>query len=268
MSLETNRAVRKNQVLSEGEQRALGIACFLAEAGRLPGKHALIVDDPVTSLDQQRLRRVTERLVKEAADGRQVIIFTHNLVFYQEVLAAAAASNPQVPVLQNFISKQDGKFGIIKNDDVPWIAKKVTERIADLRARLGCVPATVDRTTDSYRRTAKEFYGDLRDTWERLVEEVLLGGVVQRFNSGVKTQNLKTVTVTNDDYRIIFAAMKRVSEMVHDMAPGRNMPAPDTAEMRRDLEALENYRNGFRARKHNTEEERAALEHPPTAEVA
>lgn len=266
MSLETNRAVRKNQVMSESEQRALGIACFLAEAARVPGKHALIVDDPVTSLDQQRLRRVAERLAKEALEGRQVVIFTHNLVFYKEVLSVAAET--QVPVLQNFISKRDGKAGIISNNDEPWIAKKVTKRIADLHKRLAAIPANVDCGSEAHRRLVKEFYGDLRDTWERMVEEVLLGGVVERFESGIKTQSLKSITVTDEDYQTVFAAMKRVSEKVHDMAAGRNIAAPDVAEMKRDVDALDTYRGKVRERKSEMEDRRKALEEPPKAEVA
>jgi hypothetical protein len=145
---------------------------------RVPGTHGIIVDDPVSSLDHQRLRKVAQRLVLEAAAGRQVIVFTHHLVFYQEVIAAAAANAPQVPVLVNLISKRDGSFGLISENDEPWIAKKVVKRIEALRARLNSIPANVDRTTDDYRRKAKDFYTDLRETWERLVEEVLLCSVV------------------------------------------------------------------------------------------
>ena len=52
----------------------------------------------------------------------------------------------------------------------------------------------------------------LRETWERLVEEVLLYRVVERFGSDVKTQSLKGVVVDDDDYKTIFWAMKRASE--------------------------------------------------------
>ena len=48
VSLDTPRAVSKSRVLSEGEQRALGIACFFAEMKRIRGKHSIIVDDPVS----------------------------------------------------------------------------------------------------------------------------------------------------------------------------------------------------------------------------
>ena len=41
---------------------------------------------------------------------------------------------------------------------------------------------------DAYRVAVRDFYSDLRETWERLVEELLLNGAVTRFQLGVKTQ--------------------------------------------------------------------------------
>lgn len=266
--LDARRQAVKARVLSEGEQRALGIACFFAEIGRIPGKHGIIVDDPVSSLDHQRLRKVAERLVEEAAAGRQVIIFTHHLIFYQELLAAAAARVPQVPVLVNLIGKADGRFGLVSENDEPWIAKKVVRRIEALRARLCEIPTNINRDSDGYRRLAKDFYTDLRETWERLVEEVLLNGVVERFCSAVKTQSLKEVLVEDGDYQVIFANMKRVSDFSgHDMAPGRQIPVPDLAEMRRDLDAVDSYRNEVHRRKNALRARRQALEEPPAAQV-
>jgi hypothetical protein len=268
MALDSRRHVAKSRVLSEGEQRALGIACFFAEMARLPGKHGIIVDDPVSSLDHQRLRKVAARLVSEAAAGRQVIIFTHHLVFYQEILAAATARLPQVPVIVNLIGKADGLFGIISENDEPWIAKKVVKRIENLRQRLAAIPANVDRNTDAYRRTAKDFYTDLRETWERLVEEILFNGVVQRFCSGVKTQSLREVVVDDDDYQVIYTAMARVSEFSgHDMAAGRQLPLPDLADMRQDLDQIEAYQKKVRQRRRDLSDRRGAREAPPLAEV-
>jgi hypothetical protein len=268
LALDSRRHVTKSRVLSEGEQRALGIACFFAEMARLPGRHGIIVDDPVSSLDHQRLRKVASRLVAEAASGRQVVIFTHHLVFYQEILAAAAARAPQVPVIVNIIGKAEGRFGVISEDDEPWIAKRVVRRIEALRARLAAIPPDIDCNTEDFRRTAKDFYTDLRETWERLVEEVLLNGVVQRFSSGVKTQSLREVLVEDGDYQLIFAAMSHVSEFSgHDMAAGRQIPVPDLDDMRRDLEQLHAYRVQIHGRKRALQERRGALEAPPVAEV-
>lgn len=256
-------------MLSEGEQRALGIACFLAEMSRVPGRHGIIVDDPVSSLDQKRLQKVARRLVEEAGAGRQIVIFTHHLVCYQEVLSAAAAANLQVPVLVNVMAKSGDSFGIVTENDQPWIAKKVTRRIEALRERLNAISANVNRDIDDYRRLAKDYYTDLREAWERLVEEVLLGSVVERFSSAVRTQSLKEVIVEDTDYQTIYAAMKRVSEFSrHDMAAGRHLPTPDSNDMRHDLDTIHEFRLLVQRRKNELRERREALERPPTARRA
>src|ERR1700722_11502802 len=91
------------------------------------------------------------------------------------------------------------------------------------------------------------------ETWERFVEEVLLCGVVERFSAGVKTQSLKDLAVEDGDYQVIYAAMKKVSERSgHDMAAGRQIPTPDKAEMRADLEHLDQFRTQIHRRKNDT----------------
>ena len=113
-----------------------------------------------------------------------------------EVVDAAAQTNPAVPLVRNYFNKSEAAgFGLISETDEPWIAQSVTKRIETLRGRLKGFNGAMDFTTDARRRSAKDFYTDLRETWERLVEEVLLGKVVERFNSEVKTQSLKGVVV-------------------------------------------------------------------------
>jgi hypothetical protein len=125
-----------------------------------------------------------------------------------------------------------------------------------------------DVETDAYRRAVKDFYTDLRETWERFVEEVLLGKTVERFNTDVKTQSLKGVVVEDDDYKKIFWAMKRVSERSgHDMAAGKNLPPPKIDDMKADLHEFEDYQGVIRKRKKDTEDTRKKLEDPPKAET-
>lgn len=67
------------------------------------------------------MESVAKRLVKEAAAGRQVIIFTHNLFLHYAVLEAA--HDMKVRVREEWIAKHgDGRFGIIDNDQQPWIS--------------------------------------------------------------------------------------------------------------------------------------------------
>ena len=113
------------------------------------------------------------------------------------------------------------------------------------------------------------FYTGLRETWERLVEEVLLSRVVERYGSDVKTQSLKRVVVDDEDYKTIFWAMKRVSERSgHDMAAAKNIPLPKIEDLKKEVTALDDYRAGLRRRSKAAEETRKMLEQPPKAATA
>ena len=102
--------------------------------------------------------------------------------------------------------------------------------------------------------------------WERLVEEILLGKVVERFNTDVKTLSLKGVVVDDDDYKKIFWAMKRVSERSgHDMAAARNVPVPKPDEINADLKTIDDYRLEIDKRRKVTAEKRTEYEKPPKA---
>ena len=271
VTLDAQRKVASQDVLSEGEQRALGLACFLADVSGQPANHGIIVDDPVSSLDQIRIRRVAERLVDVAAAGRQVIVFTHNLLFFSEVNSLAAAHAPnQVPVLTNVVRKAaEQGFGVIEEGDAPWEAKPTNKRIVFLRDKIVKLKSIADKDGNSYREGVEGFYTDLRETWERLVEEVLLSKVVERFGSDVKTLSLKRVVVDDEDYKTIFWAMKRASERSgHDMAAAKNLPLPNIQELYVEVKVLEDYCAVLRKRSKATEESRKKVEQPPIAATA
>src|SRR3546814_1389977 len=76
-----------SQILSEGEQRALALAGFLTEVALTEGSGPIIVDDPVSSLDRDRSAKVADRIAEEA-QKRQVVVFTHDMVFFNELCRA------------------------------------------------------------------------------------------------------------------------------------------------------------------------------------
>lgn len=268
MALASAARAKKSTVLSEGEQRALAIACFLADTHVSESKGAIIVDDPVTSLDHQRIRRVANRFVAEAARGRQIIIFTHNLLFYQEVIRACADREPQVPALPCLIQQSTDGFGLVSIDDQPWIAKKVRERERALEAQLKAIPDGLAPDSEELRILAKQFYTDLRETWERAVEEVVLGGVVERFGTDVKTQSLKMVDIDDADYRTIFFAMKRASERSgHDQAAAKQIDAPDKKQMETDLLELRGFIATHKKKALAANDRRKEMEQPPKASI-
>lgn len=65
-----------DNVLSEGEIKAVALALVLSDLELKEKKNPLILDDPVNSLDNNIIRRFASRLIKL---DNQVILFTHNI---------------------------------------------------------------------------------------------------------------------------------------------------------------------------------------------
>jgi len=65
-------------ILSEGEQKAVALALFIAEAKIQKSKNPIILDDPVNSLDHKIAGKFAQRLLKLE---NQVILFNHNRLF-------------------------------------------------------------------------------------------------------------------------------------------------------------------------------------------
>jgi len=83
---------KPNQVLSEGEQKALASADFLAEVTSVPPSSPVVFDDPITSVDYRRIHEVCGRIIA-LAGGHQIIVFTHNIWFAAGLLSKADKKN-------------------------------------------------------------------------------------------------------------------------------------------------------------------------------
>jgi hypothetical protein len=92
----------------------------------------------------------------------------------------------------------------------------------------------------------------LRETWERALEEVLLGGVVERYRPSVQTQKLAPLSdITDADCKTVETAMTKCSTWLpgHDKAPAARAPVPGAAELKKDIDALETWVKGIRDRR-------------------
>lgn len=233
-------------ILSEGEQRAIAIASFMAEIRLGKGRGGIVLDDPVSSLDHRRRWEVAERLVKESLT-RQVIVFTHDIYFL--LILEQKAEEVSASLTKNYIRRTAHGYGVY-SEDLPFDVLKTKDRVGRLRQILVDVRnAAKCGDEDLQRQLTTKSYGLLRLAWERCIEEVLLNGAVQRFGEGVSTQRLKGVTVTDDDYREIDAGMTKSSKFEHDAAPnvGR-LPIPDPDELCDDIERLATWRDKLNRR--------------------
>lgn len=72
-------------ILSDGEQKAVGLALFLAEIESQNDKCPIVFDDPVTSVDHEVADFLAKKLL-QLSSNRQIIIFTHNKLFYDSLV--------------------------------------------------------------------------------------------------------------------------------------------------------------------------------------
>ena len=235
------RVANNSEILSEGEQRALALACFLAELQEIGTDHGIIVDDPVSSLDHSRMSAVAERLAEEASNGRQVIVFTHNILFHHMLWTAARRA--RVGRHREWMSSAGNeRFGLIDDSRKPWQMKRARERLSEVRQDLAALTRDgYDHTDQRFRSAIVDLYTKMRETWERIVEEVLFNNVVQRFRPEVMTQRLEEACIDpSTDYPAIFEGMKRCSHYSgHDQAPDLPPDLPEPREVDRDMAELQ-----------------------------
>jgi len=241
LKLNLLQAKPPREILSEGEQRAIAIGSFLAEVrvgGRLGG---IIFDDPVSSLDHQRRESVARRLVQEAA-RRQVIIFTHDVYFAN--LLVDEAQKAGVPIAKQSVAPGMGGFGVA-DQDLPFEGMNTKDRVGYLRQqqqRIGAVHRSGDART--YGKLIVDAYQQLRNAWERAVEEVLLNGVVMRYRRGVETRRLAKVSIEDSDCATVDERMSKCSNYCHDQALLGSVEPPDPDELLSDINALDEWRIG------------------------
>lgn len=236
-------------ILSEGEHRCISLATFLSELSLSEHKSAIIFDDPVSSLDHKWRSKIAKRIIQEAVE-RQVIVFTHDITFLMMLQEESEKEAGFIEIKS--LTRKKTETGI-PGENPPWDALNVKRRIGILKnyhQNLDKIERT--ETEEMYRNSVKPFYGKLRETWERLVEEILLNMSVQRFGREIQTQRLKKVIdITEEDYDIIDGNMKKCSTFFdgHDSAGALIENYPDAEEVKVDIEILENYVKKLRKRR-------------------
>ncbi len=242
-------SVELPRVVSEGEQRCLSMAAFFAELSTADDPSGIVLDDPVSSLDYKWREGVARRLVQEAKT-RQVIVFTHDVVFL--LLLKQFAEEQGVEQLDQHVRQLSKGAGVCA-EELPWVAMPIKEKIGYLKNEWQAADKLFrDGHQPAYEKEAKYLYGLLREAWERALEEVLLAGIVERFRPGVQTLHIGTIAdITAQDCGTLDAAMTKCSKWLpgHDQAPAARAPVPEPAELEADIEALENWICAIRSRR-------------------
>lgn len=243
-----NANARVHTILSEGEQTCVALAAFLTELATAAHQSALVFDDPVSSLDHRWRKKVAQRLAQEAAD-RQIIIFTHDLVFVNDLKDMAETSS--VPVKLMTVSRGPTGTGIV-TPGLPWRGTSVKDRVDKLEKEVREAKQDYDNNDEeSYRNRAFQIYNGLRSTWERAIEDIAFNGVVVRHRDYVDTKKLRKATVLADaDCNALEAGFKKCCDQTdaHDPSRARNEDPPPPGEILKDVQAVLAWVNSIRDR--------------------
>lgn len=224
-------------ILSEGEQRAVSLASFLAELQLANHSCGIIFDDPVSSLDHHRRRRVATRLVEEAKK-RQVIILTHDIAFLSELMFATEKNsvNSLIHHLQ-----WTGEFSGCVYDGLPWDKVSYKARVEKLKQesrQLDPWPVYPDHDQDNSMR---RLYSRMRSTVEKMVEDVIFAGIIVRFSEIIGVGNLHKLSGLERECCIeiseLWSKCHRITD-AHDQPAYKQTALPSPDEFRADLELI------------------------------
>lgn len=218
-------------VASEGEQRCIALAAFLAELSQSSHKSALVFDDPVSSLDHTHRENIATRLAREAST-RQVIVFTHDNVFLHELCEAADKLNIS-PTCRK-IEWANNLPGTV-TDGVPWDTMKPEDRIDSLQKSCRkLVREWQPQPSEANTREISNLYGDLRATIERIIERVVFGDTVFRYRNEVKTRNLHHALVFSKDHCDEIQRLHKIccdNTNAHDTPDGKQPTPPSPQDL-------------------------------------
>lgn len=210
---------RLGEILSEGEQKVIALADFLAEVSMRPSSAPVILDDPITSLDARRADDVADRIVNLSAE-QQVIVFTHHLYFATKLLAAFEHSSSRDHCSFYEILAEDGNVGLVSRgthprmDTVRAITGRVNKVLQDSRTASGTERSDLIATA----------YGHMRGWIEAFIEDELLQGSVKRHRANISIDALSRVNGQAVDEVV------RLLQPVFDRACERMWPHAHTAD--------------------------------------
>ena len=237
---------RLSQILSEGQQKVLALADFLAEA-RMGGSAAPIVfDDPVNSLDHRRLQEVADR-ISGLVPTCQVVVFTHDIWLATELLSQFDKRPEECTYYTVSDDQATGAIGRIDRatgprwDSVKALKKRVNEHLQDADAASGTAQTAL----------VEAAFGLMRSWCEVVVEEVIFGDVSRRYRANIMMGGLRNVHPER-----MQAAISVIEQLFNDACryiPDHSQPLPTLgarptlAEARARwsaaLDAVDAYRN-------------------------
>jgi hypothetical protein len=244
-------------VVSEGEHRCIALAGFLAELAMDGGRSAIVLDDPVGSMDHLWRDSFARRVVEESK-VRQVIVFTHDVGFLHSLQEEIVEQNATVHLRR--LRSIQGKTGIV-SDELPTVAQTVKQRLDSLEKDITPLRNVFNGgDEDAYAFTVYSFYSRFRATIERVVVDVFFANIVQRHREYISINHKlikKVGVITENDWEQMRLLHKQCCNMTdaHDRGELRSHAnAPNPNQIKADVDKLVQLVKDIRARQKAAEE--------------
>lgn len=237
--LDLPSAHKLEEILSEGEQRAIALSSFLAELSLSNHSGGIVFDDPVSSLDHKRRGKLAKRIASESL-RRQVLVFTHDVVFLHQ-LRSECEKHRTLPLFW-FLEASGGYYGNVE-EGLPWAHKSFGERIDRLektQKSFEKMPWPNDPSEELANNMIRQ-YSFLRATIERVVQDLILNATVQRFRDYIDVKRLeKVVGLEKGEVEEIARLNQRCNDVVeaHDPSSAKSEPPPTADELKQDIADL------------------------------
>jgi ABC-type polar amino acid transport system ATPase subunit len=178
------------KVLSEGEKRAVALADFLTEVALDTTSSGIILDDPVTSLDLE-WRKTISQLIANESTKRQVIVFTHDMAFLYLLLNCAEELEIDRQVHWIKRGGKDNKPGYVWLNNCPALESEYKK---PTRAEERYKEAINEQEPQRQEQILKDGFGALRSTYEAFIVYELFNGVVLRFDERISFGRLESIS--------------------------------------------------------------------------
>jgi len=233
-------------VLSEGENRIVSIAAFLADVTGKSNQAPFVFDDPISSLDQRYEEAVIQRLIKLSQD-KQVIVFTHRL----SLLGTVRHFAEQKFIKPDVVSVRSADWGTGEPAPIPISQSDIKTALNTLMNQQ-CQEAKKASKNGKFEHAEillKSICSDFRTLVERSIENDLLCGVVQRFQRPIHTIKLKDLAkLKPDDCNFLDSLMTKYSRFEHSQPTESPVELPKLDELLKDMTSLKNWRKEYAER--------------------
>lgn len=236
-----------NHVLSEGEQRIVSLAAFLADSETNSHRAPFVFDDPISSLDYEFEKACVSRLI-ELSKTRQVIIFTHRLSLVSMVVDSPDAESEEISIRS--YQGVCGQPSTIK----PYSGKPDKGLNVLIEKHQKAAKIFEEHGYDAYEPLGRANCSEFRTIVEKSVETVLLDEIVLRFRKSVMTGDKKNnklsklLRIQQSDCDLIEEMMTKYSGFMHSHSDDFPIEVPPPNLVAGDLKRMAEWYKDFKGR--------------------